>query len=249
MTTSTTDAAAAGDVRSVPPPVAVALDTADLPQAVRWAGAVGPYVSACKVGLELYLRHGAAAVLAVGNAADRAVFLDLKLHDIPATVAGAARSVADLAPAYLTVHASGGADMVRAAVEALPETTLVTGVTVLTSLDAPALEALGFTGSPLDVVRRLAVLAVSAGAGALVCSPREVAAVRAEVGPGVVLVTPGVRSAGVAADDQARVATPEQALADGADLLVVGRPITGAADPAQAAARLAASLPRADRGR
>lgn len=234
------------DVR--PAPVVVALDTADLPQAVRWATAVGPYVSTCKVGLELYLRHGASAVLAVANAAGRPVFLDLKLHDIPTTVAGAARSVAGLAPAYVTVHASGGAAMVRAAVDELPSTTLVTGVTVLTSLDAAALSAVGFAGGPLDVVRRLAVLAVGAGARALVCSPQEVAAVRAEVGPGVVLVTPGVRPAGDDVDDQARVGTPEQALADGADLLVVGRPLTGAADPGQAAARLAASLPRADRG-
>ena len=122
------------DVR--PAPVAVALDTADLPQAVRWASAVGPYVSTCKVGLELFLRHGASAVLAVANAAGRPVFLDLKLHDIPTTVAGAARSVAELEPAYVTVHASGGAAMVRAAVDELPSTTLVTGVTVLTSLDA-----------------------------------------------------------------------------------------------------------------
>jgi len=236
-------------VLAPPAPVAVALDTGDLPQAVRWAGAVGPHVTACKVGLELYLRHGWSAVLAVANATGRPVFLDLKLHDIPATVAGAAGSVAELEPAYVTVHASGGGDMVRAAVDALPPTTRVTAVTVLTSLDEAALDALGFTGSPLDVVRRLASLAVSAGARALVCSPREVAAVRDEVGADVVLVTPGVRPAGAGADDQARVATPEQALADGADLLVVGRPITAASDPAQAAARLAASLPRADRGR
>jgi orotidine-5'-phosphate decarboxylase len=237
-------------------PVAVALDTGDLPQAVRWASAVGPYVSTCKVGLQLYLGHGAAAVLAVANAAGRPVFLDLKLHDIPATVAGAARSVAALEPAFVTVHASGGPAMVRAAVESLPSSTLVTGVTVLTSLDAGALARLGFDGTALDVVRRLATLAVEAGAGALVCSPQEVAAVRAEVGPGVVLVTPGVRPVGGGADDQARVGTPEQALADGADLLVVGRPITAATDPAHAAAALAeqlaghvvASLPPADRG-
>jgi orotidine-5'-phosphate decarboxylase len=240
-----------------PAPVAVALDTGELPRAVQWASAVGPYVSTCKVGLELYLRHGAAAVFAVANAAGRPVFLDLKLHDIPATVAGAARSVAELEPAYVTVHASGGSAMVRAAVDALPQQTLVAGVTVLTSLDPAALAALGFTGSPLDVVRRLALLAVDAGARALVCSPQEVAVVRSEVGTDVVLVTPGVRPAGGSADDQARVATPLQALADGADLLVVGRPITGAADPAQAASALAeqlaghvaASLPRADRGR
>ncbi len=224
-----------------PAPVAVALDTADLAVAVGWAGQVGPVVSTCKVGLELFLAHGAEAVHAVREASGRPVFLDLKLHDIPSTVGGAARALAGLEPAYVTVHASGGADMVRAAVQALPGT-LVTGVTVLTSLDAAALARLGIAGTPLDAVRRLAVLAVGAGAGALVCSPQEVAAVRAEVGPDIVLVTPGVRPAGGATDDQARVTTPEQALAAGADLLVVGRPITGAADPASAAAELARSL-------
>jgi len=236
-------------------PVAVALDAPDLDTAVGWARATGPHVSTVKVGLQLFLRHGREAVLACREASGgRDVFLDLKLHDIPNTVAGAAGSVADLAPAYLTVHASGGPDMVRAAAEALPGT-MVAGVTVLTSMSAEQLAAVGFAGSPLDTVRRLAVLAVSGGARALVCSPLEVAAVRREVGPQVRLITPGVRpSAGAAgnhadggggADDQARVATAEQALADGADLLVVGRPLTGAGDldrVAAAARDLAALL-------
>ena len=222
-------------------PLAVALDAPDLATATAWAAATAPYVVADKVGLELFTRHGPDAVRAVREASGRPVFLDLKLHDIPHTVAGAARAVAALEPAYLTVHAAGGADMVRAAVEALPST-LVTGVTVLTSLDAAALAAVGFDGAPLDVVRRLAVLAVAAGARALVCSPREVAAVRAEVGPDVALVTPGVRAAGSALGDQARVATPEAALDAGADLLVVGRPVTAARDPGAAAAELAAGL-------
>jgi orotidine-5'-phosphate decarboxylase len=226
-----------------PAPVAVALDTTDLETAIAWAAAAGPYVSTVKVGLELFLRHGHDAVLKCREASGgRDVFLDLKLHDIPNTVAGAARAVADLAPDYLTVHASGGPDMVRAAVEALP-TTRVAGVTVLTSLTADQLAAVGFAGSPRDVVRRLAVLAVEGGARALVCSPLEVPDVRREVGPDVRLITPGVRPAvGAAADDQARVATPQQALADGADLLVVGRPVTGAVDVAVAARELAASL-------
>jgi orotidine-5'-phosphate decarboxylase len=173
-----------------------------------------------------------------------AIFLDLKLHDIPNTVAGAARAVGDLAPELLTVHASGGAAMVRAAVEALPVTE-VTGVTVLTSLADSDLVDVGLRGPAPEAVLRLARLAVGAGARALVCSPQEVAAVRAEVGPGVTLVTPGVRPAGSAAGDQARVATPERALADGADLLVVGRPITGAPDPGEAAAALASALAEA----
>ena len=223
-------------------PLAVALDTPDLETAVGWAAAAGPHVSTVKVGLELFLRHGHDAVLKTREASGgRDVFLDLKLHDIPNTVAGAARSVADLAPEYLTVHASGGPDMVRAAVDALP-TTRVVGVTVLTSLTAEQLAAVGFTGTPLDVVRRLAVLAVEGGARALVCSPLEVADVRREVGPDVRLITPGVRPAGGAIGDQARVATPQRALADGADLLVVGRPITGVTDVAAAARDLADSL-------
>ena len=229
---------------TLPPPIAVALDTTDLETAVAWAAAAGPHVSTVKVGLELFLRHGHDAVVKCREASGgRDVFLDLKLHDIPNTVAGAARSVAELAPDYLTVHASGGPEMVRAAVEALP-TTRVAGVTVLTSLTAQQLAAVGFTGSPRDVVRRLAVLAVEGGARALVCSPLEVADVRREVGPDVRLITPGVRptSSGGAPDDQARVATPQQALADGADLLVIGRPITGATDVARAARDIGASL-------
>ncbi len=230
----------------VPPaPVAVALDGPDLDTVRGWAAATGPWVTTMKVGLETFLRDGAAAVAAVRTAsAGRSVFLDLKLHDIPNTVAGAARSVAHLEPDFLTVHAAGGPAMVRAAAEALPGTR-ITAVTVLTSLDEATLDAVGLRGPAIDAVRRLAALAVGAGARAIVCSPQEVAAVRAEVGPGIVLITPGVRPAGTAgADDQARVATPEQALAAGADLLVVGRPLTAAADPAAAARALAESLAR-----
>ena len=220
-------------------PLAIALDAPDVATAERWAVAVAPHVPVLKVGLELFATAGPEVVERVRTGRD--VFLDLKLHDIPNTVAGAARAVARLRPRYLTVHASGGADMVRAAVEAAPDVT-ITAVTVLTSLSAADLVAVGLAGPPRDAVRRLAALAVGAGAGALVCSPQEVAAVRAEVGPGTVLITPGVRPAGADAGDQARVATPQQALADGADLLVVGRPVTGAPDPGAAAAALAASL-------
>jgi orotidine-5'-phosphate decarboxylase len=220
-------------------PVAVALDAPDVATAVRWAAAVAPHVRVLKVGLELFCTAGPDVVEQVRH--DREVFLDFKLHDIPNTVAGAARAVARLRPRFLTVHAAGGPDMVRAAVEAAPDVT-ITAITVLTSLSAASLGAIGLAGPPQDAVRRLAVLAVQAGAGALVCSPQEVAALRAEVGPGVVLVTPGVRPAGSAAGDQARTATPREALAAGADLLVVGRPVTGADDPGAAAAALAADL-------
>jgi orotidine-5'-phosphate decarboxylase len=222
-------------------PIAVALDAPDVETAARWAQAVTPYVSVVKVGLELFCRSGPSVVETVRGGTGVGLFLDLKLHDIPNTVAGAAKSVARLKPKYLTVHASGGSDMVRAAVDAAPDVTIA-AVTVLTSLSNSSLEQIGLAGPPRDAVRRLASLAVAAGAGALVCSPQEVAAVRAEVGPDVVLITPGVRPAGSDAQDQARIATPEQAIADGADLLVIGRPITGATDPGAAAAKIAAAL-------
>ena len=224
-----------------PAPIAVALDAPSLDTAARWAGLVTPHVSTVKIGLELYLRYGPEAVASVRGASNVAVFLDLKLNDIPATVAGAARSVARLRPELLTVHAVGGMAAVRAAVEAAPDTKIV-AVTVLTSLGDGDLERLGLAGPVGDAVRRLAALAVEAGARGLVCSPREVAAVRAEVGPGITLITPGVRPAGSEANDQARIATPEEALRAGADLLVIGRPITGAADPGAAAAAIGASL-------
>lgn len=225
-------------------PIAVALDAPDLETAARWAGLVTPHVSTVKVGLELYLRHGPEVVASIRGASGVRVFLDLKLHDIPNTVAGAVRAVARLKPAILTVHAAGGPAMIKAAVDELPGGRIA-AVTVLTSLSEADLERVGLAGPADDAVRRLAALAVGAGAQALVCSPREVAAVRAEVGPDVTLITPGVRPAGSDTQDQARVATPEQAYADGADLLVIGRPITGSADPGAAAAGIAAALRRA----
>jgi orotidine-5'-phosphate decarboxylase len=141
------------------------------------------------------------------------------------------------------VHAAGGKDMIRAAVEAAPDT-MVAGVTLLTSIRPADLADLGVKGSASDVVRRMAAIAVAAGARGLVCSPQEAAAVRAEVGQDIVLITPGIRPSGAESHDQARVATPEEALAAGADLLVVGRPITRAADPGAAAAAIATSLRR-----
>ncbi|XVQ88779.1 orotidine-5'-phosphate decarboxylase [Microbispora siamensis] len=228
---------------TTPAPIAVALDAPDLETAARWAGLVTPHVSTVKVGLELYLRYGPDVIASVRGASGVQVFLDLKLHDIPNTVGAAARAVARLKPTYLTVHASGGPAMVRAAVEAAPNTQIA-AVTLLTSLSEADLREIGIQGPPEDVVRRMAAVAVGAGAQALVCSPREVAAVRAEVGPDVTLITPGVRPVGADTQDQARVATPEDAIAQGADLLVIGRPITGAPDPGAAAAGIAAALRR-----
>ena len=224
-------------------PIAVALDAPDLHVLAAWTRAAAPVVSTLKVGLEVFCRDGVQAVVAARQAAAEVganpdVFLDLKLHDIPATVAGAARAVRDLEPAYLTVHASGGPAMVEAAAVALPDTR-ITAVTVLTSIDEATLAAVGLQGPAQDAAVRLAVLAVSAGARAVVCSPQEVAAIRAAVADDIVLITPGVRPAGADVNDQKRVATPEQALADGADLLVIGRPITAAPDVAAAAWQLA----------
>lgn len=233
------------DPTAAPAPIALALDGPDRATVLGWAAAAAPHVAVMKVGLETYLRDGAPILAVVRAAAPGCgLFLDLKLHDIPNTVAGAARSIAGLAPDYLTVHASGGPAMIAAAAEALPDTR-VTAVTVLTSLSEADLVAVGLRGPALDAAVRLALLAVGAGARAIVCSPNEVAAIRAAVPADITLITPGVRPAtgqGSAIGDQSRVATPEQALADGADLLVIGRPITAAADPGEAARMIAASL-------
>ncbi len=226
-------------------PIALALDGPDRTTVLTWAAAAAPHVAVMKVGLETFLRDGASVVDDVRAAAPACgLFLDLKLHDIPNTVAGAARSIAHLAPDYLTVHASGGPAMVAAAAEALPGTR-ITAVTILTSMSGADLEAVGMRGPALDAAVRLALMAVAAGARAIVCSPQEVAAIRAAVPADITLITPGVRPAsgeGSATADQSRVATPEAALAAGADLLVIGRPITAAADPGAAALRLAQSL-------
>jgi orotidine-5'-phosphate decarboxylase len=195
------------------------------------------------VGLTLFAAHGPEALFEVGQ--HGRVFCDLKLHDIPTQVRGAARSLASKGVWLTTVHASGGRAMVAAAVEgaaAAGSGTLVAAVTVLTSLDASELVLVGFGSDPAAQVLRLASLAVGAGAQALVCSPQEVAAVRAELGPGVLLVTPGVRPAGGDLGDQSRVATPAAAVAAGADYLVVGRPITASSDPRAAAETIRAEM-------
>lgn len=221
-----------------------ALDFPSWAAAEPFARAIAPHVGMLKVGLELYLADGAQAVQAAA-ALGLPVFLDLKLHDIPATVEGAARSAAASGASLLTVHAAGGPEMVRAAVRGAGPKVRILAVTVLTSLDAATLDHVGLAGPPEAAVVRLARLAVAAGAGGLVCSPQEVAAVRAAVGPGPLLVVPGIRPAGAALGDQARVATPAQAVAAGADVLVVGRPLRDAPDPVAAARAIAAELPPA----
>jgi len=221
--------------------ICVPLDFPTLREAERFARLVAPHVGMLKVGLELFTAEGPPAVRAVAGLG-LPVFLDLKLHDIPNTVEGAARSAASTGARLLTVHAAGGAAMVKAAVKGAGPGVRVLAVTVLTSLDAAALDAVGLAGPPEAAVVRLARLAVDAGAGGLVCSPHEVRAVRAAVGPEPLLVVPGVRPAGAAVGDQARVATPAAAVADGADVIVVGRPLRESGDPVAAAQRIAAEL-------
>ncbi|MBB4285154.1 orotidine-5'-phosphate decarboxylase [Roseospira goensis] len=234
-----------------PNPVFVALDTADLEQARAWARALAPVVGGVKLGLEFFAAHGATGVRAVAGAeGGPPLFLDLKFHDIPNTVAGAVRAVAPLAPAIVNVHAAGGRAMMAAARDAATEAADRLGVTppkliavtVLTSLDAADLTTTGVPGAVADQVRRLAALAVAAGLDGVVCSPHEAAVLRADLGPDALLVTPGVRPAWAATGDQKRVTTPAEALAAGASHLVVGRPITQADDPAAAARRVVADL-------
>lgn len=227
-------------------PLVVALDTADLERLTLLAAALGPHVGSLKVGLEAYTTHGPAAVAAA--AAHAPVFLDVKLHDIPATVGAAAAAAARLGVTLLTVHAAGGESMVRAAAEGAGADTAVLAVTVLTSLDDAALAAVG--QPPADEqVPRLASLAVSAGAQGVVCAPSEVAAVRAAVGDRPLVVAPGVRPGDADRHDHSRVMGPRAALDAGADALVVGRPITGAPDPAAAAREMRAEVDAVERPR
>jgi orotidine-5'-phosphate decarboxylase len=221
----------------------VALDTADIAQASEWARVVAPHCGLLKLGLEFCLANGPAGVRAM---AGRPIFLDVKLHDIPNTVAGAVRAVLPLAPRMLTVHAAGGAPMIEAARRAAEtsgqDRPMLLAVTVLTSLDAAILATTGVTDEPASQALRLAKLALSAGADGLVCSPLEVAMLRQKLGRQVKLVVPGIRPSGTPAGDQARTMTPVEAIAAGADWIVVGRPITGATDPGASAAEIAASL-------
>ena len=207
-------------------PIVLAVDTPELTTAIEWVKATQDYVSVIKLGLEFYLTFGSDGVKAIKDVTDSDIFLDLKLHDIPHTVSGAAKAVSHLAPRYLTVHASGGAAMIKAAVEASPKTH-VTGVTILTSLSEDDVLEIGFKDNALSSAVGLAKIAVSAGAGAIVCSPLEIAAIRAAVGSSTIIITPGVRPADAAAvDDQVRTMTPKAAIATGANLVVIGRPIT-----------------------
>ena len=221
-------------------PIFVAIDTLDMHRAAALARDLGGLAAGMKLGLEFFCANGDHGVLRIAEH-KLPIFLDLKLHDIPNTVGKAVEALAHIEPAILTVHAAGGRDMMAAAKAAAPPSTKVVGVTVLTSLDSTDLAATGVAGSPADQVRRLADLARESGIDGIVCSGAEVAAARA-AWPDGFLVVPGVRPPGSDVGDQKRVVTPRQALDDGASVLVIGRPITAAPNPARALAEIAASL-------
>lgn len=221
-------------------PVYVALDTPDLARAEAIARAVAPHVGGLKLGLEFFMANGPDGVRAIARLG-APIFLDVKLHDIPNTVAGAMRALSALNLAVVNVHAAGGHAMMEAAREAMDPLTKVIAVTVLTSLDLSDLAATGVGSAPDAQVARLAKLAHGAGLDGIVCSAFEVAAAKAAWGSGY-FVVPGLRPAGSDADDQKRVMTPREALDAGAGMLVIGRPITGAPDPAEAAREIVASL-------
>ena len=222
----------------------VALDVSTAAAAHKIVAAVGDSARIYKVGMQLYTAEGPQIVRDL-IASGRKVFLDLKYHDIPNTVAAAVREAAKLGVNMLTVHASGGGAMLRAAVEAARHTnpaTMVLGVTVLTSLDQRDLEHAGVRGSVVDQVSRLAALAISNGCHGVVASAQEASILRAELGDDFLIVTPGVRPIGVGNGDQARVVTPAEAMASGASYIVVGRPITEAENPAAEAREILAQM-------
>jgi orotidine-5'-phosphate decarboxylase len=228
-------------------PIFVAIDTPHLARALQLAGAVRDYAGGVKLGLEFFSGNGPDGVRKIVELG-LPVFLDLKLHDIPNTVGKAVEALAPLEPAILTVHAAGGRSMLAAARAAAPAGTKVVGVTVLTSLDAGDLAEAGVTGSPDEQVSRLARLARSAGVDGIVCSGAEIASARA-AWPNGFFVVPGVRPAGADVADQKRVVTPREAIERGASIVVIGRPITGASDPAQAIRDIAATLPQTEEAR
>jgi len=221
--------------------IIVALDFPSQAKALALVSALSDSVSIYKIGLQLYTVAGPAIVQAVA-ATGAKIFLDLKLHDIPNTVAKTVTAAGDLGAAMLTVHLSGGSAMLQAAVESKPPQLSLLGVTVLTSATQETLTETGVGAELADQVMRLADLGKKSGCDGLITSPHEVGALRQRLGPNILLVCPGVRPAWAAADDQKRFTTPREAVEAGADYLVIGRPITAAADPRGAVERIVAEL-------
>lgn len=219
-------------------PVYCALDTTDLGKAIALAAAIKPWVGGIKLGLEFFNANGPQGVARLAELG-LPVFADLKMHDIPNTVAGGVRAVLPLGVAIVNVHASGGRAMMKAAADAAatagPRRPQVIAVTVLTSMDEADLRETGVSAAPADQVIRLATLARDAGLDGVVCSAHEIAPLRRALGPAFRLIVPGIRPAGADVGDQKRIMTPVEAVRLGADILVIGRPITGAGDPAAAA--------------
>lgn len=223
-------------------PIILAIDTDNLDTAKSWVASTTPYVGFFKLGLEFFLKFGIEGVAQILKETDRKIFLDLKLHDIPNTVGSAAQQVLSISPEFLTVHASGGPAMISAAVKALPDTK-ITAVTILTSLDQSDLKAIGYIGTPSERASALALLAVDAGAKAIVSSPHEIQTIRSAIGKRALIITPGVRpnlnsqssQSSNSSDDQKRTMDPKSALSAGADYLVIGRPITASKDVVTAA--------------
>jgi len=231
-------------------PILVAIDTQEVDRAKALANEFAEVVGGIKLGLEFFNANGPAGVAEVAGGRGN-LFLDLKYHDIPNTVAGAVRAAVKLRPMMLTIHAGGGAAMMGAARDAAAqeaerlgiERPSVVAVTVLTSMDDRDLDEVGQKGPAAEQVLRLANLARESGLDGVVCSPREIRAVRDACGPDFLLVVPGIRPSGAAAGDQKRTMTPREAVDAGADWLVIGRPITGASDPAAAARAILQELP------
>jgi orotidine-5'-phosphate decarboxylase len=225
-------------------PVICAIDTVNVADATHLSRLLTGNVGALKLGLEFFTANGAAGVRQIVEQG-LPVFLDLKFHDIPNTVAKAIKATAAIDAFMMTVHTAGGKAMMRGAADAAAELAkrpLIVGVTVLTSLDQEDIKSIGVTGALPDQVKRLADLAQSSGLDGVVCSPQEITLLRGHCGKDFKLVVPGIRPEGSASGDQKRVMTPRQALQAGADYLVIGRPITEAADPQQAAAAILNSL-------
>jgi orotidine-5'-phosphate decarboxylase len=224
----------------------VSIDTPETASARGLAESLADTVGGIKLGLEFFVGQGPAGIRSVVSGIGLPLFIDLKLHDIPNTVAASVRAMLPLQPTFLTIHTSGGPAMMRAAAESASMTDLqrprLLGVTVLTSLDDDDLVSVGQSVPVLDQARRLAALAQSSGLDGIICSPAEVAALRADCGPDFVLMVPGIRPAGSAVGDQKRVMTPRDAVEQGADYLVIGRPITQAPDPAAAARSIVEEL-------